>query len=70
MYENCIDYEKSDVVIIQGLVRKINKLEIKDGFNKLFFQIKGLKLRIAVNEKMNQAIEGRNFHGIKFTEIK
>jgi len=52
------------------LVRKINKLEIKDGFNKLFFQIKGLKLRIAVNEKMNQAIEGRNFHGIKFTEIK
>lgn len=70
MYEDCIDYENSDVVIIQGLVRKINKLKIKDDFNKLFFQIKGLKLRIAVNEKMKQAIEGKNLQGIKFTEIK
>jgi len=68
-FEDCIDYEESDIVIIQGLIRKINKLKIKDDFNKLFFQIKGLKLRIAVNEKMKQTIERKNFHGIKFLEI-
>lgn len=68
--EDCIDYEKSDIVIIQGLIRKINKLKIKDDFNNFFFQIKGLKLRIAVNEKMKQGIESKNFHGIKFVEIE
>ena len=68
-FEDCIDYDESDIVIIQGLIRKINKLKIKDDFNKLFFQIKGLKLRIAVNEKMKQTIERKSFHGIKFLEI-
>ncbi|REC51321.1 MULTISPECIES: imm11 family protein [Chryseobacterium] len=68
--EDCIDYEKSDIVIIQGLIRKIKKLKIKDDLNNFFFQIKGLKLRIAVNEKMKQGIESKNFHGIKFVEIE
>lgn len=68
-FEDCIDYEKSDVVIIQGLIRKINKLKLKGDFNKLLFQIKGLKLRIAVNEAMKTAIEQNKFKGIKFLEI-
>ncbi len=43
--EDCIDYEKSDIVIIQGLIRKINKLKIKDDFNKLFFSNKRLEIK-------------------------
>lgn len=69
-FEDCIDYEKSDVVIIQDLIRKINKLKLKGDFDKLLFQIKGLKLRIAVNEAMKIAIEQNKFKGIKFLEIR
>lgn len=67
--EDCIDYKKSDVVIIQGLIRKINKLKIKEDFNNRLFQIEGLKLRIAVSEEMKTAIEQNNFKGIKFSAI-
>lgn len=42
--EDCIDYEKSDIVIIQGLIRKINKLKLRMNLIT-FFSNKRLEIK-------------------------
>ncbi|UUC44485.1 imm11 family protein [Flavobacterium cerinum] len=67
--EDCIDPEKSDVVILLDTIREINKISFKKDFNMKFFLIKGYDYEIVVDNDMKEAMEKSNLKGISFTVI-
>nr|WP_299684593.1 DUF1629 domain-containing protein [uncultured Dokdonia sp.] len=67
--KDCIDYDKSDLVEIQGLIRKINSLKLRNDFNEMFFQCQGLKLRIIINDIMKSKIENSDLKKLKFNPL-
>lgn len=67
--EDCIDYEKSDIVIILDKIREINKIYFKKNFNAKFFLIKGYDYEIVVNNDLKNEMEKNNIKGISFTLI-
>ena len=67
--EDCINYEKSDIVIILDKIREINKIYFKEDFNLKFFLIKGYDYEIVVNNDFKEEIEKSNIKGVGFTLI-